>query len=90
MKRLTVLAALLLAFVITSSASATVWVDPAPVVVAPRVIGPTYVARPVVPYVAPVVTYPTTFVAPVAVPAAPVVRTRIGPFGRVRTTYWAW
>lgn len=88
MKRLTVLAALLLLVAFVSTASAQVWVDPAPLVVTPRVIGPTYVA-PTVPYVGPVVTYPTTFVAPVAVPR-PVVRTRIGPLGRVRTTYWGW
>ena len=90
MKRLTALIAVLLLFAVAGSASAQVWIDPAPVVIAPRVIGPTYIAPTAVPYVAPVVTYPTTFVAPVAVPTTPVVRTRVGPFGRVRTTYWAW
>lgn len=90
MKRLTALIAVLLLFAVASSASAQIWYNPSPVVFAPRVYGPMYIAPTTVPYVGPVVTYPTTWVNPVVVPR-PIIRTRIGPFGRVRrAAYWGW
>jgi len=68
-----------------------VYVHPAPVYAVP-------VARPRTVYYAPAPVYPTrvyyppaaVYAAPVYYPAAAVVRTRVGPFGGVRTTFRYW
>ena len=87
-----VIAVMLAVVAAGQKASAAVWIDPSPTVYAPTVIR-TVQPTTVYTYPAPVVTYPTTtttFVPAVVVPQHGVIRQHVGPFGRVRTTYWGW